>query len=78
MEELVGSVDGTELSPEQAEHAWEPFFQGENHMTGEVPGTGLGLSTVSSIVWSQGGSCSIGNRTDRRGVVVEIVLPLLV
>ncbi len=69
------SDDGVSLSPRQLSIAWLPYFQGEKDFTGEAPGMGLGLSTVSTIVWGAGGACSLTNRDDRPGVVVEFVIP---
>ena len=69
------SDDGVSLSPRQLSIAWLPYFQGEKDFTGEAPGMGLGLSTVSAIVWGAGGACRITNREDRPGVIVELVIP---
>ncbi|MEP6894483.1 MAG: response regulator [Chloroflexota bacterium] len=69
------SDDGMTLSPRQLSIAWLPYYQGEKDFTGEAPGMGLGLSTVSSIVWGAGGACRITNRGDNPGVVVEFVIP---
>jgi nitrogen fixation/metabolism regulation signal transduction histidine kinase len=52
-----------------------PYYQGEKDFTGEAPGMGLGLSTVSAIVWGVGGACRITNREDGPGVIVELVVP---
>lgn len=67
--------DGVTLSPEQLRQAFQPYYQGERHFTGQVPGMGLGLSVVSSMVLEVGGECHIRNREDRDGVVVELRLP---
>jgi len=67
--------DGRNLSPEQLAQMWTPYYQGEKYFTGEVPGMGLGLSVVASIVWSVGGTCRARNREDRPGIVVELTLP---
>jgi two-component system cell cycle response regulator len=68
--------DGLTLSPEQLAQVWAPYYQGEKHFTGQVPGMGLGLSMVASLVWGVGGTCRIYNREKGPGVVVELVLPL--
>lgn len=68
--------DGQHLSPEQLSKIWIPYYQGEKLFTGEVPGVGLGLPTVASLVWGVGGTCRAYNREDRPGLVVELVLPL--
>ncbi|HXD09618.1 MAG TPA: ATP-binding protein, partial [Anaerolineales bacterium] len=67
--------DGVSLSPRQLSIAWLPYFQGEKDFTGEAPGMGLGLSTVSAIVWGAGGSCRIMNQEEGPGVIVELVIP---
>ncbi len=67
--------DGLTLSPEQLEQIWTPYYQGEKGFTGEMPGMGLGLPTVASLVWGVGGSCRLYNRPDGPGVIVELVLP---
>ena len=67
--------DGVSLSPRQLSIAWLPYFQGEKDFTGEAPGMGLGLSTVSAIVWGAGGTCRLMNREDGPGVVVELAIP---
>jgi len=69
------SDDGMTLSPRQLSIAWLPYYQGEKDFTGEAPGMGLGLSTVSSIVWGAGGACRITNREGGPGVIVEFVIP---
>lgn len=69
--------DGRHLPPEHIEKVWAPYFQAEKDFTGNVPGMGLGLSMVASLVWEVGGRCRVQNRTETPGVVVEISLPLL-
>lgn len=68
--------DGITLSPKQLLWAWIPYVQGEKFLTGQVPGMGLGLPLVHTLVWQTGGNIQLKNRTDRSGVVVEIILPL--
>ncbi len=67
--------DGLTLSPEHLSRMWLPFYQGEKYFTGETPGTGLGLATVASLVWREGGNCYAYNRQDGPGLVVELTLP---
>ena len=67
--------DGLTLSPRQLSIAWLPYYQGEKDFTGEAPGMGLGLSTVSAIVWGVGGACRLTNREDGPGVIVELAIP---
>jgi DNA-binding response OmpR family regulator len=70
--------DGVTLSPAQLERAWMPLYQGERYFTGEIPGMGVGLSVVASLVLEAGGRCRMFNREDGPGVVVELTLPLAV
>jgi CheY-like chemotaxis protein len=67
--------DGTAISPEHLERIWTPYYQGEKYFTGEAPGMGLGLPTVSALVWETGGSCRAYNREDGPGVIIELILP---
>lgn len=67
--------DGIRLSPFQLHRIWYPYYQGDKDATGEVPGMGLGLSMVAVVIWETGGSCNAYNRTDRDGLVVEILMP---
>jgi two-component system, cell cycle response regulator len=67
--------DGRHLPPETLPQLWQPYFQGEKNFTGEVRGTGLGLSGVAMVIWSVGGHCLARNRPDRPGLIIEISLP---
>lgn len=69
------SDDGVSLSPKQLTTAWLPYYQGEKDFTGEMPGMGLGLSTVNAIVWGAGGSSRLTNRENGPGVVVRLTIP---
>lgn len=68
--------DGITLSPEHLQQVWEPYYQAERDFTGQLKGMGLGLPTVAHIVWSIGGDCHIANRTDERGIIVELLVPI--
>jgi K+-sensing histidine kinase KdpD len=67
--------DGLTLAPNQLEQAWLPYYQGERFFTGQVPGMGLGLPMVASLLWRIGGLCRISNRASGPGVDVEICIP---
>jgi two-component system, cell cycle response regulator len=69
------SDDGRTLTPFDIERAWHPYYQGGKYNTGQIPGMGLGLATVSTIVWDCGGECRLRNRNSGVGVVVEMTLP---
>jgi signal transduction histidine kinase len=70
------SDNGQNLSVEQLQWAWLPYFQGEKDFTGEIPGLGLGFPMVASLVWKAGGTINLRNRINETGVIVDIRLPL--
>jgi PAS domain S-box-containing protein len=62
--------DGPIIPPDVMPHIFEPFF------TTKPDGSGLGLSVSQSLVMQQGGSISVENAGDERGVVFTVRLPL--
>lgn len=74
---LTVSDDGLTLPPEQLRRAGTPYFQGERDFTGEIPGMGLGLASVFTLVWQVGGSCCLSNQPIGPGVCVELQWPLV-
>ena len=68
--------DGLNLSAEQLDWAWVPYFQNEKDFTGEIPGTGLGFPMVATLVWKAGGTLRLRNRPDGPGVIVDLNIPL--
>lgn len=73
---LMISDNGRAVPPEHLARAGMPFFQGERDFTGQMPGMGLGLASVFTLVWQTGGSCSITNQAAGPGVCVELKWPL--
>ncbi len=69
------SDNGRHLPVEELDKVWLPYHQIERYFTGEVPGMGLGLSTVASILWTVGGQCRLYNREDEEGVRVNLDIP---
>jgi two-component system, cell cycle response regulator len=69
--------DGLSLAPNQLAHAWLPYYQSERFFTGQVPGMGLGLPMVASLLWRIGGACRISNCVSGPGVDVEIRIPFV-
>jgi len=67
--------DGRHLPQEQLTTIWLPYYQSDRYMTGEVPGIGLGLPLVATLLWNAGGACRAYNRPDRPGLVIELKLP---
>ncbi len=76
--EMSISDDGKHLSPEQLGSALLPYYQGEKSVTGEVPGMGLGLSTVTSLLWRNNSSITLHNRPNQPGLVATLHIPLSV
>ncbi len=69
--------DGVHMPSSELDKLWWPYYQMEGRFTGEVPGMGLGLAVVSSLVWSVGGTCQARNREDGPGLVIELVFPFV-
>jgi two-component system, cell cycle response regulator len=69
------SDDGITLSPDQLTNVWLPYYQGERYFTGQVPGMGLGLPMVATLIWRAGGACRLTNRVPGPGVQVELTIP---
>ena len=68
--------NGINLSAEQLDWVWLPYFQSEKDFTGEIPGTGLGFPMVATLIWRAGGNLWLRNRPDGPGVVVDLKIPL--
>lgn len=67
--------DGQCLDPAVIDKIGTPFYQVSNRSVSEVPGMGLGLSMIATLVASCGGACRIENRDDKPGLVVELDIP---
>jgi two-component system OmpR family sensor kinase len=66
--------EGVGLPPQELERVFERFYRA----TGDASnGSGLGLSTVDSIVRQLGGSVWLENRTDTSGLVAIVSLPVV-
>lgn len=74
---ITVSDNGRYLPLEELDKVWNPYYQVEKSFTGEVPGMGLGLATVASLIWQANGHCRIYNRTDQAGLSVELKIPFL-
>jgi DNA-binding response OmpR family regulator/signal transduction histidine kinase len=68
--------DGKPMSATALSRAWEPYFQNEKSYSGQVPGMGLGLAMVASLVWQNGGNCNIQNLPDDAGVKITLNVPI--
>jgi signal transduction histidine kinase len=63
MVEIVVEDNGVGMDPENAKHAFEPFYRGLS--TREVPGHGLGLAIVERTTRALSGSCQLWSVPDR-------------
>src|SRR5262249_55990246 len=71
--EFSVSDNGAGMSPSVAQHAFDPFFRGEQQQT--TPGSGLGLSIVKRVAEASGGSVSVESVTGV-GTTFKVRLPL--
>ncbi len=69
--------DGLSLSAEEAQLAWQPYFQADKHFSGQVEGLGLGLTMVASVILQIGGTHFMHARRDKPGMIVGLNLPLV-
>jgi signal transduction histidine kinase len=63
MYELSVSDNGIGMSPDEARHAFEPFYRAQR--APDTQGTGLGLSIVKRVVEVTGGTVSIDSQVGR-------------
>ncbi len=68
--------DGRALTPDMLSKAFIPYYQGDRSNSGMAEGMGLGLALVASVIWEAKGTCTVHNREDGPGLVVEILLPV--
>ncbi len=68
--------DGRWIAPEELLRIWNPYYQDEKTITGQVEGMGLGLAMVSGLALSAGGRSRARNREEGPGLCIEINLPV--
>lgn len=68
---LTVANDGEQLTDEQLDKVWEPFYRVDESRT--EPGTGLGLAIAKSIITLHGGKCFVKNTGS--GVEFGFILP---
>ncbi|MCU0792725.1 MAG: response regulator [Opitutaceae bacterium] len=66
---------GRPVPPEFLARLGQPYSQLEKTFSGEVPGMGLGLATVTLLLRAAGADIRFGGRTEPAGLVTEVVLP---
>ena len=69
--------DGVTLAPTQIEQIWKPFYQAEAGFSGNLPGSGIGLPLIATLVIGAGGHVRFYNRNPGPGVAVELTLPVV-
>ncbi len=67
--------DGEPIIESSSQWLWHPYYQGESSYTGQVAGTGIGLSMIASILEELKGKYYIRNLSDQKGVEVTIAIP---
>ena len=72
--ELTVTNTGIGLTGLEAEHVFERFYRGDRALEEHIPGTGLGLDIVSSIVAAHGGTVSVDSVVGR-GTTFRVALP---
>lgn len=67
--------EGAGIPPDELESVFDKFYrvQKGDHVR---PGTGLGLAISRGFVEAMGGTIAAANRSDRRGAVLTILLPV--
>ncbi len=68
--------NGVGLDSDNMKHIFERFYQGGNSRRLHIHGTGIGLNLCKMIVDMHHGTISAHNRTDERGTVFTVTLPL--
>ncbi|NLD20593.1 MAG: HAMP domain-containing histidine kinase [Clostridiales bacterium] len=74
---FICSDNGIGMSKEFLDKIFEPFVRADNVMTGDVKGTGLGMSIVKNLVDMMGGKIKINSREDV-GTTVTVDLEMVV
>ena len=74
--QLQVADDGAGVPVEQLNRIWNPYYQIDKDFTGEMPGIGVGLSTIATMILNVGGKCRAFNHEENVGLIVEIELPV--
>jgi signal transduction histidine kinase len=68
---------GPGVSGRHQDEMWEAFERGAHRLDAQLPGTGLGLTTVRALTQALGGSVGYRRSPDLGGACFEISLPLV-
>ncbi|MEO8392827.1 MAG: HAMP domain-containing sensor histidine kinase [Chloroflexota bacterium] len=69
---------GRGIAPEHLPHVFERFYRADKARSREIPGTGLGLALVKSIVDAYKGEIRIESAGKEAGTTIHVWLPLTV
>ena len=69
---LVVANTGSQLTPEQATHVFEPFWRAEEARERDKGGSGLGLAIAQQIVRLHGGHISVTAEPDRIAFTIDL------
>lgn len=70
------SDDGVQLSAEEHIKIWTPYYQAEEKITGEVEGSGLGLTFIAQLMLKAKGKCRSYNN-ENNGITIELNIPFV-
>ena len=74
--ELSVSDNGVGIDEDSLKHIFDRFYQGSNSRRMHIDGTGIGLNLCKMIVAMHHGTIEAHNRTDEKGAVFTVRLPL--
>ena len=74
--ELSVSDNGIGIDEDSLKHIFDRFYQGSNSRCMHIDGTGIGLNLCKMIVAMHHGTIEAQNRTDDKGAVFTVRLPL--
>jgi signal transduction histidine kinase len=67
--------NGSGIAPQHLPHLFERFYRADKAHSRDIPGTGLGLSLVNSIVEAYGGRITIASEGVGKGTTVKVFWP---
>ena len=73
---LAVADNGIGIDSDGLKHVFDRFYQGSNSRRLHIDGTGIGLNLCKMIVDMHHGTIEAANRTDERGSVFTVTLPL--
>ncbi|MBI1255828.1 MAG: HAMP domain-containing protein [Chloroflexi bacterium] len=66
---------GHGIEAEHLPHLFERFFRVDKARSRDVPGTGLGLALVKSIIEAYGGSITVASSGQDQGTTITVIMP---